>query len=215
MNRWNRAARQALPTRTTRRPSARSRASSTRWAGRRTRTRGGANLALFRVERGYGYTNQAGYYVQDGTQRFQGLDASGWVRLARDWRVIGGVLLLNTKAVDVDDPVVAGKRIFATPRYVVTGRVEYDTPFVRGLTVAAGVKVTGQQEVDAANTLSVPAYTTIDLSARYTTRIAGKAVVLRAAVNNVTDKHYWTTTYNGFVLPGSTRTFLASATMDF
>jgi iron complex outermembrane receptor protein len=175
----------------------------------------GANLALFRVERGYGYTNQSGYYVQDGTQRFQGLDASGWVRLARNWRVIGGVLLLNTKAVDVDDPVVAGKRIFATPRYVVTGRVEYDTPFVRGLTLAAGVKVTGQQEVDAANTISVPAYTTIDLSAKYATRIAGKSVVLRAAVNNLTDKRYWTTTYNGFVLPGSTRTFLASATMDF
>ncbi|AJC23506.1 ligand-gated channel [Pandoraea pulmonicola] len=175
----------------------------------------GANLALFRVERGYGYTNQSGYYVQDGTQRFQGLDASGWVRLARNWRVIGGVLLLNTKAVDVDDPVVSGKRIFATPRYVVTGRVEYDTPFVRGLTLAAGVKVTGQQEVDAANTISVPAYTTIDLSAKYATRIAGKSVVLRAAVNNLTDKRYWTTTYNGFVLPGSTRTFLASATMDF
>ncbi|MDM8355606.1 TonB-dependent siderophore receptor [Pandoraea communis] len=175
----------------------------------------GANLALFRVERGYGYTNQANYYVQDGTQRFQGLDASGWVRLARDWRVMGGVLLLNTKAVDVDDPSVAGKRIFAAPRYVVTGRVEYDTPFVRGLTLAAGVKVTGEQEVDAANTLSIPAYTTIDLSARYATRIAGKSVVLRAAINNLTDKHYWTTTFNGFVLPGSTRTFLASATMDF
>ncbi len=175
----------------------------------------GANLALFRVERGYGYTNQANYYVQDGTQRFQGLDASGWVRLAHDWRLMGGVLLLNTKAVDVDDPSVAGKRIFATPRYVVTGRVEYDTPFVRGLTLAAGVKVTGQQEVDAANTLSIPAYTTIDLSAKYATRVAGKSVVFRAAINNVTDKHYWTTTYNGFVLPGSTRTFLASATMDF
>ncbi|VVD74244.1 ligand-gated channel [Pandoraea capi] len=36
----------------------------------------GANLALFRVERGYGYTNQANFFVQDGTQRFQGLDAS-------------------------------------------------------------------------------------------------------------------------------------------
>lgn len=177
--------------------------------------RWGANLALFRVERGYAYTNQANDFVQDGTQRFQGLDASGWVRVARDWRVLGGVLLLNTKAVGVDDPSVAGKRIFATPKYVVTGRVEYDTPFVRGLTLAAGVKVTGQQEVDAANTLSIPAYTTMDVSAKYATRIAGKSVVLRAAVNNLTDKHYWTTTYNGFVLPGSTRTVLASATMDF
>ncbi|WP_174979699.1 TonB-dependent receptor [Pandoraea communis] len=55
----------------------------------------------------------------------------------------------------------------------------------------------------------------LDLSARCATRIAGKSVVLRAAINNLTDKHYWTTTYNGFVLPGSTRTFLASATMDF
>ena len=175
----------------------------------------GANVALFRVDRGYEYTNTANVFVQDGTQRYTGLDTSGWLRVARDWRVMGGVLWLDTKATGIDDPAVNGKRIYATPSYIVSGRVEYDAPFLRGLTLAAGAKVTGAMWVNAANTQYVPSYTTADLSARYTTRYAGKTVTLRAAVNNVFDRRYWTTTYGGFVLPSAARTFLANATVQF
>ena len=64
----------------------------------------GANLALFRVDQGYNYTNSANVFVQDGTKRYTGVDASGWVQLASEWRVLGGVMWLDTKAVDVDDP---------------------------------------------------------------------------------------------------------------
>ncbi|MDF3832949.1 TonB-dependent siderophore receptor [Cupriavidus basilensis] len=175
----------------------------------------GANIALFRVDRGYEYTNSANIFVQNGTQRFTGLDTSGWVRIARDVRLMGGVLLLNAKATGIDDPTVNGKRIFATPRYTVGGRIEYDTPLLPGLTLAAGAKITGDMAVDAVNNQSVPSYTTADLSARYLTRVAGKTVTLRAAVNNVFDKRYWTTSYGGFVLPGASRTFLANATVQF
>lgn len=58
--------------------------------------------------------------------------------MAHGWRVMGGVLWLDTKATGIDDPAVNGKRIYATPSYIVSGRVEYDAPFLRGLTLAAG-----------------------------------------------------------------------------
>jgi iron complex outermembrane receptor protein len=61
------------------------------------RDKWGANVALFRVEKGYEYTNSANYFVQDGSQRFTGLDTSGWLRVARDVRLMGGVLWLDTK----------------------------------------------------------------------------------------------------------------------
>jgi len=52
-------------------------------------------------------------------------------------------------------------------------------------------------------------------TARYTTRVAGKPVTVRAVLNNVFNRRYWTTTYDGFVLPAATRTFLMNASLQF
>ena len=179
------------------------------------RDKWGANVALFRVDKGYEYTSISNVFVQDGNQQFTGLDTSGWLRVARDVRVMGGVLWLHTKTKDVKDPLVNGKRVYATPNYIVSGRVEYDTPFVPGLTLWTGAKVTGAMYVNSANTLYVPSYTTADVGARYTTRVAGKTLTVRAALNNMFGRRYWTTTYDGFVLPAASRTFLANATLQF
>jgi iron complex outermembrane receptor protein len=61
----------------------------------------------------------------------------------------------------------------------------------------------------------VPAYTTFDLSGRYETKIAGKDVTLRAGINNMFNRRYWTTAWGSFVSPSPTRTAVASATMQF
>jgi iron complex outermembrane recepter protein len=179
------------------------------------RDKWGANVALFRVDKGYEYTNTSNVFVQNGKQQFTGVDTSGWWRVARDVRLMGGVLWLHTKTRDVDDPLVNGNRVFATPNYIVTGRVEYDTPFVPGLTLWTGAKVTGAMYVNSANTQQIPSYTTADVGARYTTRVAGKQVTVRAVLNNVFNRRYWTTTYDGFVLPAATRTFLMNASLQF
>ncbi|MFM0341717.1 TonB-dependent siderophore receptor [Paraburkholderia fungorum] len=175
----------------------------------------GANLALFRVDQGYNYTNTANIFVQDGTKRFTGIDASGWLALTSEWRVMGGVMWLDTKAVDIDDPSIEGKRVFGAPRFTFTGRVEYNPSYLRPLTLAFGGKYVGNQAVDAANSQFVPAYTTFDLSGRYEAKIAGKDVTLRAGVNNLFNRRYWTTAWGSFVSPSPTRTAVASATMLF
>jgi iron complex outermembrane recepter protein len=175
----------------------------------------GANLALFRVDQGYNYTNTANIFVQDGTKRYTGVDASGWLALTNEWRVMGGVMWLDTKAVDVDDPTVEGKRVYGAPRFTVTGRVEYNPSYLRPLTLAFGGKYVGNQAVDAANTQFVPAYVTYDLSGRYETKIAGKDVTFRAGINNLFNRRYWTTAWGYYVAPSPTRTAVASATLQF
>jgi iron complex outermembrane receptor protein len=177
--------------------------------------RWGANLALFRVDQGYNYTNSANLFVQDGTKRYTGVDASGWLALTSEWRVMGGVMWLDTKAVDVDDPTVEGKRVYGAPRFTVTGRVEYNPSYMRPLTLAFGGKYIGNQAVDAANTQFVAAYTTFDLSGRYEAKIAGKDVTFRAGINNLFNRRYWTTAWGYYVAPSPTRTAVASATMQF
>ena len=122
---------------------------------------------------------------------------------------------LNAKAVDVDDPSVEGKRVYATPRFTLTGRVEYNPSYLRALTVAFGGKYVGDMAVDAANTQFVSAYTTWDLSAKYETQVAGKDVTLRAGVNNLFNRRYWTAAWGYYVMPSATRTFVANATLEF
>ncbi|RKT22739.1 iron complex outermembrane receptor protein [Paraburkholderia sp. RAU2J] len=175
----------------------------------------GANLALFRVDQGYSYTNTANIFVQDGTKRYTGIDASGWLALTSEWRVMGGVMWLDTKAVDIDDPAIEGKRIYGAPRLTVTGRVEYNPAYLRPLTLAFGGKYVGNQAVDAANTQFVPAYTTFDLSGRYEAKIAGKDVTFRAGINNLFNRRYWTTAWGYYVSPSPNRTAVASATLQF
>ncbi|MBN3808357.1 TonB-dependent siderophore receptor [Paraburkholderia sp. Ac-20347] len=177
--------------------------------------RWGGNVALFRIDRGYDYTNTANVYVQDGTERYMGIDASAWVSPVRDWRLMAGVLALNAKGVGIDDASVNGKRIYGTPRFQATARVEYSPHFVHGLTLDAGVKYTGNMALNAANQFIVPSYTTVDIGAKYDTEIAGKSVVFRAGVSNLFDKRYWTTGYGYYVLPGAVRTFIANATVEF
>ncbi|CAG9231986.1 Ferrichrome-iron receptor [Paraburkholderia sabiae] len=175
----------------------------------------GANLAVFRVDQGYEYTNSQNVYVQSGKKRYTGVDASGWVQLANDWRFLGGVMWLNAKAVDVDDTTIEGKRVYATPRFTATGRIEYNPSYMRQLTLAFGGKYVGNMAVDAANTQFTPAYTLYDVSGKYETRIAGKDVTFRAGINNLFNRRYWTSAYGYYALPGATRTAVASATLQF
>jgi iron complex outermembrane receptor protein len=144
------------------------------------RRKWGANFALFRVDQGYEYTNAQNVFVQNGTKRYTGLDASGWVQLANDWRLLGGVMWLNAKAVDIDDPAIDGKRVYATPHFTATGRVEYNPSYMPELTLAFGGTYVGNMPVDAANTQFTPAYVLYDLSGKYETRISGKDVTFRS-----------------------------------
>ena len=179
------------------------------------REKWGGSVALFRVDKGYQYTDANNVFRQDGTQRFTGLDTSGWARVAPGVRVMGGVLWLNAKSHGTADPTVDGKHVFATPDYIVSGLVEYDTPFLQGLTLSAGAKVTGSMFVNSSNTQYVPSYTTADIGARYQFRVGGKDLTVRAAINNLFDRRYWTTTFDGFVLPAAGRTYLMNATVRF
>ncbi len=175
----------------------------------------GADVALFRVDQGYDYTNSENVYVQDGMKRYTGVDASGWLALTNEWRVLGGVMWLDAKAVDIDDPSIEGKRVYGAPRFTATGRIEYNPSYLRPLTLAFGGKYVSNMAVDAANTQFVPSYVTYDVSGKYETRIDGKDVTFRAGINNLLNRRYWTTAWGYYVAPSPTRTAVASATMQF
>ncbi|APR95418.1 hypothetical protein PATSB16_20780 [Pandoraea thiooxydans] len=176
--------------------------------------RWGGSAALFRVERGLAYTNADNLFVQDGKVRYQGLEIEGWIKPARAWQLRGGAMWLDAKnqqaAAGVD-----GKRAYGAPRFQASGRIEYSVAALPGLTLALGGKYVGDIALESNNTHTLPSYYTLDASARYHTRLAGRAVTLRAGVNNLTNRRYWLGSWEFLMLPGAPRTFLASAQIAF
>jgi len=87
---------------------------------------------------------------------------------------------------------------------------------VSGLTLTGSVLHSGKQYVDQSNSRQLPAWTTLDLGARYRTSLSGKSVVWRANLRNALDKEYWAgvSTWSTLAI-GMPRTLQLSATMDF
>jgi iron complex outermembrane receptor protein len=110
-----------------------------------------------------------------------------------------------------------GKRALGVPNLNVNLGAEVDLPFVPGLTLNGRVIHVSEQFVNAANTQVLPDWTRVDLGARYTflSPWNGKPIVIRANVENVANKGYWASAYNGVVTVGAPRTYLLSTTFNF
>ena len=81
------------------------------------------------------------------------------------------------------------------------------------------VVYTGASYADDANTLKVPGWTRFDAGLRYMMDVDGHVVTLRARVENIANRNYWSSVGgypgNGYLVLGGPRTFSLSASMDF
>lgn len=158
-------------------------------------------------------------FTADGEQRNRGLELSLYGEAMRGLRLLGGITLLDAKQTKTADATQEGKTVIGVPERQANVGAEWDVPGIRGFTLSSRVVYTSSQYADAANTLSLPSWTRLDLGARYLTRIGDQAITLRARVDNVTDRNYWASAGGypgaGYLVLGAPRTFVVSATVDF
>jgi len=100
------------------------------------------------------------------------------------------------------------------PHRTVNLGADWDTPWLPEFSLNARMLYTSSEYYNASNTLSIPSWTRIDVGARYRTRIGGKAVVLRANVENLFNRNYWLDSAT-YVTVAAGRTILLSAQVDF
>ncbi|MGN6668451.1 MAG: TonB-dependent siderophore receptor [Trinickia sp.] len=172
------------------------------------------DAAVFRIEKTLQYVNAANDYVQAGTQRHTGVELTANGRLTRELSIVAGAAYLHTEQLDTGDAATNGKRAANVPTFQASAFLDYRIPAVSGLNVDAGVYYVGARPLDAANTVSLPAYVRVDAGVRYRTRIGGRSALLRAGVRNVTDKRYWAAANYNAVWPGQPRTLFVSAQID-
>ncbi|MCD0504587.1 TonB-dependent siderophore receptor [Bordetella petrii] len=172
--------------------------------------------ALFQIDKGlqyYDVTNPASpTYVQDGRQVHRGLELTATGRVTPNLTLVGGVTLLDPRVKQQkQDPTLEGKRPVGTANRMFKMYGEYRIPGVSGLSVNAGISYVGASWADNRNTDQLPAYTLVDVGARYVVNAGEYPVTLRLNVNNLTNKRYWV---NSQYL-GDARTVVLSANVKF
>src|SRR5690606_23498112 len=155
-------------------------------------------------------TNVYGYF---GEQRNRGLELSAYGELVRGLRGMASVAFVDPKLKKTNVPANNGNDAAGVPDTTASIGLDWDTP-VTGLALNGRAIYTSGAYLNNANTEKFDSWTRYDIGARYTTIVAGKAVVLRATIENLFDKKYWLTT-GTYVTVGSPRTALVSASIDF
>jgi iron complex outermembrane receptor protein len=156
-------------------------------------------------------------FSASGEQRNQGFEFNFFGAVTPGVRLLGGVTLIDDRLTKTNSPLTEGNRPYGVPDVQANLGAEWDTPFVRNLTLTGRVIYTASQFVNQTNTQSIPEWTRVDLGARYVwERPGGKPITLRADVINVANKNYWAAySFSTSLVQNPARTFLLSAAIDF
>ncbi|WP_324809145.1 TonB-dependent siderophore receptor [Sphingomonas sp. LY29] len=152
-----------------------------------------------------------------GRQRNRGVEFTIDGDVTSSLRVIAGVSLLDATLRRTPGGTNDGNRAPGVPTYLANANVEWDVPSLRGLTLTGRAVSTGKQQVDAANTLGIGRWTRFDAGARYVLVAGDRPLTLRAGVDNLFNKRYWSSAFETFgasLLQGQPRTFRLSTSID-
>jgi iron complex outermembrane receptor protein len=176
----------------------------------------GATLAAFQINLPNGIVNPlTKVYGIDGEQRNRGIELNVFGQPLPDFRVLGGIALLEARLTKTAGNLYDGNVAVGAPAVQANLGMEWDTSFAPGLTAIARAIYTSEAYVSADNTQKVPGWATFEIGARYRTTIANKPVVLRANVTNLLDTNYWIANPTGYVISGMPRMAWISLAADF
>ncbi|MRW92042.1 TonB-dependent siderophore receptor [Duganella sp. FT80W] len=180
----------------------------------------GATAALFTTTQPQGITDPLSkVFGIDGEQRNRGLELTAYGQPLRGVRVLGGATFLDATQMHTAGGTNDGKDVIGVPHAQMNLGVDWDIPGVRGLSMSARALHTSSQPINATNTLTLPSWNRLDASVRYGFKVQEHEVVLRARVDNLTDKSYWASAGgsqgSGYLVLGAPRTFALTATTEF
>lgn len=188
---------------------------------------GAMNLgaALFRLKRPFAWLDpRDNVYKEEGDQVNNGLELTATGNLWQGLNIYGGVTFLDPQLKNTQYQSTRDKRVVGVPKTQANLLMEYNLPTMPQLVYSANVHYTGRRAANDTNTSWADSYTTLDLGARYSTKIDRLPTTFRIAVNNVTNEHYWASIFAtdtdgnegaSSAFPGAGREVRASVTFDF
>ena len=177
--------------------------------------------SVFRIKQPAYETNSTSLvFGPNGKRQNNGVELSLFGEPLEGVRVLGGVMYIDSKLTGTVNGAYDGNRAPATPQYNVNLGVEWDVPAVQGLTLTGRGIYTSSQYLNQANTQKIDPWERFDVGARYAFKLDDKIITLRATVENVIDKRFWSSagapddSEPGLTL-STPRTYLLSATLGF
>jgi iron complex outermembrane receptor protein len=178
----------------------------------------GATLAWFSTRIPSAFVEN-GVFGVDGRQRNQGFEFSFFGAPRDDLRALGGFTVLDAELRRTQGNAFDGNEPIGVPDVQANVNLEWDLPWIAGLTADLRFMYTASQYIDAANRLEAPSWTRFDLGLRYGVTVAGRAVSLRARIENLAGNDYWASVGGfpgaNYLVLGEPRTALVSASVDF
>ncbi len=177
--------------------------------------------AVFRIKQPAYETNATTrVFGPNGKRENTGVELSVFGEPLKGLRLLGGVMYIDSELTNTTNGTFDGNRAPATPKYNVNLGAEWDVPTVQGLTLTSRGIYSSSQFLDQSNNKEIDSWERFDVGAHYAFKIDQKNITLRANVENVADKRYWSSAgASDDSEPGLTlstpRTYLLSATVDF
>lgn len=177
--------------------------------------------AVFRIKQPAYETNATTrLFGPNGKRENTGVELSVFGEPLDGFRLLGGVMYIDSELTNTANGTFDGNRAPATPKYNVNLGAEWDVPTVQGLTLTSRGIYSSSQYLDQSNNKEIDSWERFDVGARYAFRVEEKNITLRANIENVADKRYWSSAgASDDSEPGLTlstpRTYLLSATVDF
>jgi iron complex outermembrane recepter protein len=176
----------------------------------------GLTLTAFSITQASAYTDPAdNVFKADGQQRNRGIEIETFGEPVKGFRLLGGVAYIDGRQTRTRAGATDGKRALGVSDTNLNLGAELDVAALPGLTLTGRLIHTGEAFIDAANTQQIPAWHTVDVSARWRTVLAGQRVLLRAGIDNLLDRAYWRTGGRNIFVVASPRSWRLSATVDF
>ncbi|MGO2507138.1 MAG: TonB-dependent receptor, partial [Psychrobacter alimentarius] len=173
-------------------------------------------LSAYEIEKPNSYTDtDTNIFSYAGAQRNRGVEWGFFGSPIEDVRLMGGISYIDAKLTKMNNGVNEGNQAASVPKWQSKIGVEWDLPFIENLTLTANANAVSKQYLEHDNIQSVSGRTIYGLGARYLTSVNQTPLTVRASVDNVLNKAYWTTAHYNDLAIGEPRTFMLSATMDF
>lgn len=173
-------------------------------------------LSAFRITKPSMSSNSASHTYTQAEQTNTGLEWNVFGELTPGLRALGGITYMKSELKKTAAGQYDGNHAWGTPTWQSNMGLEWDLPWVSGLTVDGRAVYTGEQYVNSANTLKVPDWWRFDVGARYVMDVREQDVTLRATVTNLLDRNYWVGNFSdGYLTLSTPRTFMLSAAVDF
>ncbi|HEY0627763.1 MAG TPA: TonB-dependent receptor [Sphingomicrobium sp.] len=175
-----------------------------------------AVAGLFRISKPYFNLDPAKRFRQLGTITNQGAEVSLAGQLAPGLNIVAGMILLDAKisGEEVKLGLIGERPVGSFVRRSLLS-VDYRPPAYDRLSVDLVVDSSSKRIANAANDLAVPPRTIVSVGGRYRFTVGKSKALIRAQVQNLTNKFGWNVGRSGYFTPIAERSFSIGLAADF